>query len=124
ALPPALPVLRARLEPGPQAAALRGARVLAFSGIARPEKFFASLQQAGAILAGRVPFPDHHTFTARELSRLRADAARLQALPVTTAKDAVRLPAEIRAAVRVLGVRLVWEHEAALEALLARMPAA
>lgn len=38
ALPPTLPVLRARLLPGPEAAALAGRPVLAFAGIGRPEK--------------------------------------------------------------------------------------
>ena len=121
ALPPALPVLRARLEPGPEAADLRGRRVFAFAGIARPEKFFASLQEVGAVLVGSESFPDHHTFAPRALSRLLARAARLGAMPVTTAKDAVRLPPEVRGAVHVLGVRLAWEDPGAIAALLARL---
>ncbi len=119
ALPPGLPVLSARLDPGPEAAGLRGARVLAFAGIARPEKFFASLDDAGALVVARESFPDHHAFAPRELARLRARAAELGAVPVTTAKDAVRLPAEVRAVVRVLGVRLVWQDPGAVDALLA-----
>ena len=120
ALPPGLPLLRARLvaEAAPD---LRGTRVLAFAGIARPGKFFDSLAEAGAEIVARTAFPDHHAFTAREMARLLASAARFGAVPVTTAKDAVRLPAAVRAAVRVLGVRLCWEDEAAPAALLARL---
>ncbi|MBW4091437.1 MAG: tetraacyldisaccharide 4'-kinase [Proteobacteria bacterium] len=121
ALPPGLPILRARLMPGPEAAALAGQRVFAFAGIARPEKFFTSLREVGAVLAGSESFPDHHAFAPRTTARLLARAVRLGAVPVTTAKDAVRLPPEVRAEVRVLGVRLAWEEPAALAALLARL---
>ena len=121
ALPPGLPVLRARLAPGPEAAGLRGTRVLAFAGIARPEKFFASLDELGAVVVARDSFPDHHAFAPRSLVRLLDRAARLGAVAVTTAKDAVRLPPDVRAAVRVLGVRLVWEDPGAVDRLLAQM---
>jgi tetraacyldisaccharide 4'-kinase len=118
ALPPGLPVLRAQLTPGPAALALRGRRVLGFAGIGRPAKFFATLREAGAELAGAVPFPDHHRYTERELSGLIAQARRLDAVPVTTAKDAVRLPREVRASVLVADVALRWDAPAAIEALL------
>ena len=111
-----LPVLRARLAVA-DAAAWRGARVLAFAGIGRPEKFFASLREAGAELVGRTPFPDHHPYTAREIAALRARAAAAGAVLATTAKDAARLgPAAD--CVRVLRVALAWETPEAIAALL------
>jgi len=116
ALPEGLPVLRARLVP--DGAALAGCRVLAFAGIARPEKFFASAGEAGAVLVARKSYPDHHAFSRREIERLLAHAARLGATPLTTAKDAVRLPPDLRASVRVLEVSLAWEEPEAIEALL------
>jgi len=121
ALPPALPVLRARLLPGPEIAALAGRPVLAFAGIAMPEKFFATLSEAGVCLAGRAAFADHHRYTDRELHRLIERAGTLHAVLVTTAKDAVRLPAAIRAKVQVLGIRLAWEDAGAIESLLSRV---
>ncbi len=102
ALPHDLPVLRARLVPGPEAAGLAGRRVLAFAGIARPDKFFATLAEVGAMLAGRMPFPDHHAYTARDMRRVLGEASSVNALPVTTAKDAMRLPASVREQVRSL----------------------
>ena len=113
-----LPVLRADLVQGPEIAALRGHKVLAFAGIARPEKFFAPLEQAGALVVERAPFPDHHLYTRRELDKLLDRARRLNAIPVTTPKDAVRLPPDVRSQVRVVGVGLAWGNVAALEALL------
>ena len=117
-LPPGLPVHRARLVPGPEAAALAGRRVLGFAGIAMPEKFFATLAEAGAEVVARRPFPDHHPYTPAELDDLLAEADRLGAVPVTTAKDAVRLPSAWRERVQVLTVTLVWDDPDAPEGLL------
>lgn len=110
-----LPVLDAWLAPD---RALDGERVFAFCGIGRPGKFFETVAAAGADLAGSRSFPDHHVFSPYEIGQLRAAAAAHGARPITTAKDAVRLPVEMRAQVDVLGVRLMWRDEAALERLL------
>ena len=115
ALPPGLPVLDAWLVPDQ---ALHGQRVLAFAGIARPAKFHATLAQAGAVLAGSIGFPDHHRYRQHELRTVLARATKLDALLVTTPKDAVRLPPPWRARVRTVGIRLAWSDPAALNRLL------
>jgi tetraacyldisaccharide 4'-kinase len=116
------PVLRAKLVPSPDAAAeLGGQRVLAFAGIGRPTKFFATLRSLGAELAEQRAFPDHHRYTAAGIDSLLRRAEQLKAIPVTTAKDAMRLPKEARAAVRVLPVQLQWQDAGALDLLLARV---
>jgi tetraacyldisaccharide 4'-kinase len=117
-LPANLPVHRARLAPGPEAVALAGRRVLGFAGIAMPEKFFATLAEVGAELVARRSFPDHHPYAPAELDELLAEANRLDAMPVTTAKDAVRLPHAVRERVQVLTVSLAWEDPDAPEDLL------
>ena len=106
-------VLRARVEPM-NAGAFSGRRLVAFAGIGRPEKFFATLETLGAELVARHSFPDHHPYREAELLALRRPDARL----VTTAKDAVRLPPSLRSEVDVLEIRLVWEDEAVLASLL------
>jgi tetraacyldisaccharide 4'-kinase len=93
--------------------------VLAFAGIGRPEKFFAMLGAAGVVVAAGVPFADHHRYTPAQLARLHARAARLGAVAITTPKDAARLSAAERARVGVVGVRLIWDEAARIEALLA-----
>ena len=79
------------------------------------------LRAAGADLTATMDFPDHHRFTPAELDRVVARAAALGAEPVTTPKDAVRLPAAMRPRIRVVGVRLAWTDEPALERLLRRI---
>ncbi len=74
------------------ASILKGKTVAAFAGIARPERFFASLQDAGARLSVRQSFPDHHPYTPAELDALQRDAQQEGAdYLVTSEKDAVRL---------------------------------
>jgi len=118
-LPTHLTQLHARLEPGREVAGLIGHRVLAFAGLALPDKFFNGLTQTGVEVVARRPFPDHHPYAETDLRTLLANAARLDAVLVTTPKDAVRLPGGAREKVQVIGVTLVWEDEAALNALLA-----
>ena len=50
-----------------------------------------------------------------------AAAAALGAMPITTAKDRLRLPAGVRERVQVFEVKLVFEDPAAVEAMLARL---
>lgn len=118
-LPPHLPLLRARLVPGPGTAALSGRPVLAFAGIANPRKFFDTLAEAGAIVVGRQTFADHYPYDEADIDALLAEAESLAALPVTTRKDIVRVPQRFRDRIAVAGVGLAWEDEEALEALLA-----
>lgn len=117
-LPPNLPVLRARLVPGPEAAMLAGQPVFAFCGIANPRKFFSTLQEAGAVLAGREAFADHYPFDEGDVRDLLAQAEALRAVPVTTKKDFVRLPPQFRSRVTVVTVGLAWEEPAKIESLL------
>jgi tetraacyldisaccharide 4'-kinase len=120
-LPPDLPVLRARLRPGPEMQTLAGRRVVAFAGIASPEKFFTSLAEVGANVIERAGFADHHPFTEAEVTRLLERATKADAALVTTPKDAVRLPHTVRHLVLITGVDLEWEDANEIEARLMRL---
>jgi len=112
------PILRADLVPiaGERFA---GQNLVAFAGIGRPEKFFATLRQLGATLVATHGFPDHHPYRPAEIEALRREAASLGAALVCTTKDRVRLDAASRAGIAVLEVEIAWHDPAALEALLA-----
>lgn len=118
-LPPDMPVLRAWLEPGREALRLRGQNVVAFAGIGRPEKFFATLAALGARVIAVHPFADHFPYRHDDIQPILDEAFQLGAVPVTTAKDAVRLPPDQRQQVDVVPVTVRWEDPAALRALLA-----
>jgi tetraacyldisaccharide 4'-kinase len=84
-------------------------RVVAFCGIARPERFFAALEGEGCVLAARAIFPDHHVYAAEELRELRARALKEGAVLVTTEKDTARLTPDERDGI------VSARHEAALD---------
>lgn len=117
-LPRDMPVLRARLVPAAGAERLAGRKVVAFAGIGRPEKFYATLTELGCELAGAQSFPDHHRYVETEVMKIVEDAAARSATPVTTAKDLVRLPPAARMMVETLDVDVEWEDSAALDAVL------
>ncbi len=116
-LPAGLPVLSAQLVPEP-APELAGRRVVAFAGIARPEKFFATVRQLGAEPIACRGFPDHHRYRATELAGLLSQATRAGARLATTAKDAVRLPPDFRPHVAVVRIGLEWDDPSAADRLL------
>ncbi len=114
----ALPRLQAALKPLEMGMDWQGAKVLAFAGIGRPEKFFRSLKQEGAEIVACHSFADHAPYSTVVLQRLLKEAAATGAQLVTTEKDAARLPASFRPQVLAFPVRLVFENKAKLEALL------
>lgn len=113
-----LPVLRARLAPGPESMSLRGQRVVAFAGIGDPEKFYQTLVGIGARVTAFHPFEDHYTFDAADIQPILDEAFAIGALPITTEKDAVRLSPDQRQQVNVLSVDVEWEDLETLDKLL------
>jgi tetraacyldisaccharide 4'-kinase len=112
-------VHRARLV-AENGADFAGKDVIAFAGIGRPAKFFASLSATAARVIERHGFADHHRYREEELSRLEAQAAAAHASLVTTAKDWVRLPPAWQARIAVLRVAVDWDDAAALDSALER----
>jgi tetraacyldisaccharide 4'-kinase len=111
------PVLRARLVPK-DVTGVSGARVLAFAGIGRPEKFFETLRSLGAQIVEAREYDDHYAYTASEFARLRAKAKAAGAQLITTEKDFVRLTPAERQDVHFVPVQAAFDDPAALDALL------
>jgi tetraacyldisaccharide 4'-kinase len=109
------PILHAALAPTQSAPA---GKLIAFAGLARPEKFFDTLDAIGADVDEAVPYGDHHAFSEDDLSFLTQLAQERGARLITTEKDAARLTPEWRQRVAVLPVTARFEDDAALDALL------
>ncbi len=112
-------VFHGRLEPDRDTLATLGRRkILAFAGIADPEKFFATLADAGIAVAERASFPDHHRYKAAQARALIARAEAENLVLLTTEKDLARLAGDPRLAAlaaraTALPVRLVIEQQEA-----------
>jgi tetraacyldisaccharide 4'-kinase len=119
-----IPLFQAKLAPdGGCIAALGSGPVLAFAGIGDPEKFFATLRDAGITVAATRSFPDHHRYTRAEAVALCEQADREGLILVTTEKDVARMRGDDAVAQLVFHanafpVTLVFDDTAAFNALL------
>ena len=95
--------------------------VLAYCGIADPQKFHSSLAEVGAEVALERSFADHHPFTADECRELLAEAKSQDLTLATTEKDWVRLmragehQEALRTASQVLLIELAFENPKLIE---------
>lgn len=112
------PVLAARVAPAGDTGWIARQPLLAFAGIANPDRFFALLEQHGGRIAARAVFKDHHTFTIRDADQLLARARADGLVLATTEKDHARLAgstdatlADLAAATRTLPIGLQFSEE-------------
>ena len=81
-------------------------KLVAFAGIGYPKKFFAALKNVVA----RRAFPDHYEYTPQDIEKLFAIAKKKNAKLITTEKDWVRLPVEIRDEIKYARLDTVIEN--------------
>ncbi|QDL90937.1 tetraacyldisaccharide 4'-kinase [Paroceanicella profunda] len=112
------PLITGRIQPRATGTSWTGQRVVAFAGIGHPEKFFATLRGLGADLVATHGFPDHAPYTSAALTRLEREARQLEAMLVTTDKDAVRLPAEFRGKALPLPISLAFRSPERIDGML------
>ncbi|MDQ5984384.1 MAG: Tetraacyldisaccharide 4'-kinase [Syntrophus sp. SKADARSKE-3] len=90
--------------------ALQGRKILAFSGIARPDGFRRTIEAAGGRITSFLTYADHHAYTERDIYDINSAARRDEAeFIVTTEKDGVKLDRIPGFAERVLLLRIAME---------------
>jgi tetraacyldisaccharide 4'-kinase len=110
------PVLRGAVAAAGDTAWIGDANLLAYAGIANPERFFGMLEGFAPRSLERRAFRDHHAFTDAEAARLMADAEAAGAQLVTTEKDLARLAGrlgacgELAARSRVLPITVCFDE--------------
>lgn len=91
---------------------------IAFSGIARPEKFFKTLRDHNIKCLETNAFPDHHMFSERELQGMLKRARDQNAHLITTEKDFVRLLQAHKNHIHTLPIGLKWDNAEDLGAFI------
>jgi tetraacyldisaccharide 4'-kinase len=84
-------------------------RVLAFCGIAAPERFFDMIRHTGGDTVREMVFPDHHRFSIQDVERILLEFRTSHAdLMVTTEKDVTRMLAAAEVKENFLDPYPVW----------------
>ncbi len=110
---PRLPILYGHTEP---TQSLNGISGIAFAGIGHPEKFFEMLEKAGVNLIEKVAFADHYAYTRQDILNLLNKGKTL----LTTAKDAVKIDADLRAKLIVVDIEFILDNPQQWEKVIAR----
>ena len=95
---------------------LAGRRVVAVTGIARPEPFYALLRRWEAAIEEVFEYPDHHRYTAEDWQRIARRGHDVD-LIVTTEKDLVKLEAFPFATGKLVALRIAPQVEHGAELL-------
>jgi tetraacyldisaccharide 4'-kinase len=120
-------VLRAQLIASPSAPNLNQRNIVAFCGIADPDKFFNSIEDMGGNVVARRVFPDHQMFSSQDVTRLlELGESNSGSLLLTTEKDMVRIGSNndpngrLRDMASVLPIEIKWDDPNQLTALLCK----
>ena len=110
-IPKNIPIVKAKFEIKKENKNFKGQNIIAFAGIAYPEKFFQSLTDEGAKIFKKITFPDHHIYSENDLLSLAEIANKKKSILVSTKKDFVRIPKSFRSLVNTLEGEIVFEDE-------------
>jgi tetraacyldisaccharide 4'-kinase len=98
---------------------LRGSKVLALSGIARPDSFTSLLKALGADIAAECTYRDHFDYQKSDLAAVfRKAADEKVSMIVTTEKDAIRLNGLHSEGVWALRIEMIVQENNEWEAFL------
>ena len=75
---------------------LKGENVIAFAGIAHPSNFFNYLKKYNINIIKELYFPDHYIYNKKDLLKIFKLSTNLSAKILTTSKDYVKIPYELR----------------------------
>ena len=88
-----------------------GKRLIAFCGLAYPEKFFSCLKGNGLEVIEEHSFSDHYRYQIHELENLHQTAKEKNAILITTKKDWVKFPKPFQEKINFLDVELEFENK-------------
>ena len=110
-----------QLKPKAYSSHLEKRKLIAFCGIARPEKFFQTLKNLNLNVIEKIPFPDHFLYSKNDLENLKKKGKRANALLVTTEKDLVKIPEGLKREFYSLPVEVKLTNSSVLKSKLKQL---
>jgi tetraacyldisaccharide-1-P 4'-kinase len=86
-------------------------RVICFSGIGNPKGFYNLLSRTGTEIVKKHSRRDHHEWTQKELKKLIDKAADKNLEVVTTEKDRMRLPEDLKFKGWMMAIKMVIKEK-------------
>lgn len=99
----------------------RGKKLIAFCGLAYPQKFFSLLHQQNMEVIEARSFPDHYHYKISDLEGLYKLAKEKNAKLITTKKDWVKFPKLFQEKITHFDVDLVFEDDSLLRSELKKV---
>jgi len=93
-------------------------KLIAFGGLAYPQKFFSTLKNIGLEVVLTKEFPDHYSYKESDLEKLVKLAEKHKAELITTKKDWVKFSQSFKEKISYLDIDLQLENEELLKSEL------
>jgi tetraacyldisaccharide 4'-kinase len=89
----------------------RGKKLIAFCGLAYPQKFFSLLENEGLEVCQKISFSDHYLYQKSDLENLCKASESKNAALITTKKDWVKFSSEFQEKISYLEIDLEFENK-------------
>ena len=95
-------------------------KIIAFCGIAYPQKFFSSLQDCNLRIIDKIAFDDHHVYSQKDLEELAQKLSQAkenqgegesEIILLTTKKDWVKFPSDWQNKIAYLDIAIKFDDE-------------
>jgi tetraacyldisaccharide 4'-kinase len=94
---------------------------VAFCGIGRPEKFFASLEQNNINVISKLSYPDHYLYQENDVTKMMNLAKENNAKLITTKKDWVRFDEQYQSQIEYFDIKIEFEETAFVKQQLLKL---
>ena len=92
--------------------------VLAFSGIAFPDKFFKTLIDMGYKVVKTKVFPDHYPYSLKDMIKLKNYAENYELKLITTEKDIVRIPKRFHEFIEIIQIEFQFKNSNRMKSMI------
>ena len=120
-IPSNIPIISSKFEIKKESRSFKGQNIIAFAGIAYPEKFFKSLEDQGSKIVKQISYPDHYIYTENDILSLAETANSTKSILVSTQKDYVRIPKTYRSLVNTLEGEITFNNQELLIEILSNI---